>query len=155
MNLRWLWFDYVDPQLNLTREQRREVRGMALNIMHGAPSAAAEVRRLRKQHRGIWAALLMPLVPAAVMGLVMVLRDLIPTNLGNVGLAAGLLVQLAISYLVIAALGRIAWKPAVTIALRRLGYDVCINCGYLLRGLPATVTHCPECGTRRDSPLIE
>lgn len=35
--------------------------------------------------------------------------------------------------------------------LRARGYDICIQCGYWLRGLGDDVTNCPECGTARES----
>jgi hypothetical protein len=40
-------------------------------------------------------------------------------------------------------------------ALNRRGYRFCIDCGYSLRGLTDDVTHCPECGAKRDSPAVE
>jgi hypothetical protein len=36
--------------------------------------------------------------------------------------------------------------------LRARGYDICIQCGYWLRGLGDEVKNCPECGAERDSP---
>jgi len=35
-------------------------------------------------------------------------------------------------------------------ALREAGYDVCLRCGYWLRGLPDDIKRCPECGTARE-----
>lgn len=32
------------------------------------------------------------------------------------------------------------------LAVRELGYDVCVGCGYWLRGLDKSVQTCPECG---------
>ena len=35
-------------------------------------------------------------------------------------------------------------------AMRQIGRDVCVECGYWLRGLDEEVTRCPECGRARD-----
>jgi hypothetical protein len=40
-------------------------------------------------------------------------------------------------------------------ALSEMGYEVCVRCGYWLRGLPANVSNCPECGTERAAPNPE
>ena len=34
--------------------------------------------------------------------------------------------------------------------VRRYGWEVCVKCGYWLRGLPADEPHCPECGSPRE-----
>ena len=31
------------------------------------------------------------------------------------------------------------------------GFDVCLSCGYWLRGLGEDVKHCPECGAAREA----
>lgn len=51
----------------------------------------------------------------------------------------------------------IAWRflqhyrfaPHYRSAVRDLGYDVCVGCGYWLRGLDKTIKACPECGFAR------
>jgi len=47
-------------------------------------------------------------------------------------------------------LGRRLYAPHVWRVLRRKGYDVCVNCGYWLRGLGEDVKQCPECGAKRE-----
>ena len=44
--------------------------------------------------------------------------------------------------------GVIYVKP-VRKAMRERGYDLSINCEYLLNELPAEIERCPECGQRR------
>jgi predicted RNA-binding Zn-ribbon protein involved in translation (DUF1610 family) len=39
--------------------------------------------------------------------------------------------------------------PYIRRALCEEGYEVCIDCGYLLRGLQYETAKCPECGTAR------
>ena len=41
--------------------------------------------------------------------------------------------------------------PYVCRALREFGYDVCPDCGYLLRGLSDDINRCPECGWTREN----
>jgi len=43
------------------------------------------------------------------------------------------------------------YRPHVLAALREMGYEVCGNCGYLLRGLGEDVQNCPECGEPREA----
>ncbi|MDY7110095.1 MAG: hypothetical protein SYC29_15800 [Planctomycetota bacterium] len=45
-------------------------------------------------------------------------------------------------------MGRFA-APACWRALRERGFEVCLNCGYWLRGLPEDEDRCPECGAKR------
>lgn len=60
--------------------------------------------------------------------------------------------QLALSWILTAFVGQVSWRPRINRALRDLGYDVCVKCGYWLRGLHDDTEHCPECGTRREIP---
>ena len=48
-----------------------------------------------------------------------------------------------------AILQRCRFAPCVYRALRRQGHDVCLECGYWLRGLDDKTARCPECGTQR------
>jgi hypothetical protein len=45
---------------------------------------------------------------------------------------------------------RLRATPFIYRALREAGYDVCLRCGYWLRGLGDDVTVCPECGAQRE-----
>ena len=36
-------------------------------------------------------------------------------------------------------------------AMRDAGYDLCIHCGYELRGLDTSIGRCPECGAEREA----
>jgi hypothetical protein len=40
--------------------------------------------------------------------------------------------------------------PYVRRALCEAGHEVCMDCGYLLLGLPEETEHCPECGAKRE-----
>ena len=138
MKWRWLFLDYVDPQLSLSREARREVRRRA--------------RAVRRSLRPI--DVLGALIPGLVMGVVLVPWFIfLPRSPWFVLLLA--FVQLTVSWVLVTLVGRIAWKPRVNAALRELGYDVCSRCGYWLRGLNDDVGHCPECGSERDLMNVE
>jgi DNA-directed RNA polymerase subunit RPC12/RpoP len=50
-----------------------------------------------------------------------------------------------------AVLQRYRFAPCVYRATRKHGYDVCVKCGYWLRGLGDDIERCPECGTRRET----
>ena len=41
------------------------------------------------------------------------------------------------------------FAPHYRLAVRQLGYDVCVRCGYWLRGLDKSIKECPECGFER------
>lgn len=41
------------------------------------------------------------------------------------------------------------FAPHYRLAVRELGYDVCVGCGYWMRGLDRSVKTCPECGYAR------
>jgi hypothetical protein len=48
---------------------------------------------------------------------------------------------------------RAVFPPFVRRAARQQGYDVCVRCGYWLRGLGNEVRQCPECGAKREPML--
>lgn len=54
-------------------------------------------------------------------------------------------------YLVALVLGRRAWIVEARRAVRDTGREVCVRCGYWLRGLGDEVRVCPECGTEREA----
>jgi len=57
-------------------------------------------------------------------------------------------------YLLALVLGRNTWVVEARQAMREIGREVCVRCGYWLRGLKDEVTACPECGTERE-PMPE
>ena len=154
MKWRWLFFDYVDRELNLSREERRRVRRLAWKARDlrelQAPrlGRSSVLMRLTGGRPFRWVDLMIALVPPTAMLLVLLpvffsmhftVWSLIPT----------LVVQMTVTWILIALLGRISWKPRVNSALRQLGYDVCRRCGYWLRGLSDAEDCCPECGHAR------
>lgn len=152
---RWLLFDYVDPQLSLTREERRRVRRRAWKAQRrvvppAIPGRSSLLTRLAGGRAVGWVDLVSALIPAAVMLLVL-LPTFLAARLPPWSIFPTLFVQVTVSWILMALLGRLSWKPRVNAALRELGYDVCRRCGYWLRGLSETVERCPECGHERRS----
>jgi hypothetical protein len=131
---RWLMLDYVDPDITLTRTERRQLHR----------SSHRHLGRIRVPLKFILAFLLIVIVPSVALFMV-VNRDLIA--LAPAWLIIG-------GYVVVAHGMRALAGPAVWCALRERGYDVCLNCGYWLRGLPEDEDRCPECGAKRQ-PMPE
>jgi hypothetical protein len=136
VNWRWLWFDYVDPDLPLTAEQRRTIR-----------------RRVRAMRRGFragfnrWDAAETLLIAAGVVVFLMCWYLLFGIR-GS--LLRFLLVYIPVIWVWQALVMRYTRRPWSLRAVREAGYDVCLQCGYWLRGLGDDVRVCPECGAQRE-----
>ncbi len=133
MNLRWLILDYVPPDIKLTPRQRRDLR-------RKASDGDVYISWIDKFYGflGITCSFLIVLA--------------IPLNI-----ALGIPLKVAVFPLVFAGiwviLTGLRWmsaRRATFEALREMGYDVCLKCGYWLRGLGDEVKRCPECGWRRE-----
>ena len=47
---------------------------------------------------------------------------------------------------------RLLWwvyRKEIRLAMQRLGYELCVECGYWLKGIPDGQPRCPECGAQR------
>ena len=42
-------------------------------------------------------------------------------------------------------------RREIRLAMQTLGFELCTQCGYWLKGLGEEVSKCPECGTRREA----
>ena len=136
LNLRWLIFDYVPPGIKLTPQQRRDFRRKAKDEY--LPTT------WKTELLGFLVSL--PLI----FGWITVLFFIgfaIPLN--------GALFPLAVAgiWVILTVLRWRFARRATFAALREIGYDVCLNCGYWLRGLGDEVERCPECGWRRESEV--
>jgi hypothetical protein len=56
---------------------------------------------------------------------------------------------LCLTILIMMLAARSALKPLFLRSVRRCGHDICISCGYWLRGLENDAERCPECGDPR------
>jgi hypothetical protein len=140
MNLRWLWFDQIPPELALTREQKQSARKRA--SLH---------RKREPNYRGSQRRYTLIFLPIFVVGFVaywMWLDHQIQTRRLN-PITSGVLLML-LTYGAIAFSMHRTRTPFIRRALRDMGYDICEGCGYWLRGLGDDVQHCPECGAARE-----
>jgi len=55
-------------------------------------------------------------------------------------------VQIVLSWLLLAFIGRWTWRPRVLWTLSTMGHEVCVFCGYPLHGRRDGSGPCPECG---------
>lgn len=138
MNLRWLWLDHFPPGLSLTREERAIVR-----------RRANEIRINNPELKGAHTAFERWFLPIALMGMFSGMYLFGGADGGHwialLIVAAGLVIGLHGYYR--------AYVSFVRRALPHIGHEVCLECGYLLRGLGDEITKCPECGAERDGEL--
>jgi hypothetical protein len=132
MNLRWLSFDYIDPELELTNAQRREVTRLAIERYHAASPTKAFMPLTMVAAAAFFALNLFGASDAVIVG---VLCGAV--FLGFVGTMV---------------FWRRVYAPATWASLRDIDFDVCPHCGYWLRGLSLEMGQCPECGAAR-TPL--
>ena len=137
MKWRWLIYDYIPPELNVSRSRRREIRD-----------------QFRKQAAGIWKrgwkTLLLGYILAIVgMSAYFFILNYLWTLVQwpyalNVILFAVVPVGL---YLLGVAIWRARYEKITFDVLRQFGYRVCLNCGYRLDYARDDLGRCPECGT--------
>jgi hypothetical protein len=137
MNLRWLVGNYADPEFNLTRAQQHQVTWLA-----------------HKKHLSSWKLLAWTLAMTLAGWLFLgVTWDAIAAMLVRLRVPQPRFMSIAlicITVSIVAAwLYRYLYTRPVRLAMRDLGHDVCIGCGYRLQGLGADITRCPECGHAR------
>ena len=140
MNLRWLLGNFTDPQYKLSRRDQHRL------------SMAAHKKYL--SWRRFWGYSVV--VIAVPFGLAFVYG--IPAVLDWLGLSGRRSAQSwAFAILSFLSWPYSAWvyrtlyvKP-VRRVMRDHGYDLCIACGYDLRGLGDKVERCPECGSWREA----
>ena len=131
MKFRRRHFDSLDPEWELTREQRRQVNRKAIERFNAQPAVkmflgAAVLVAIGFGLYGVRAlGASVTAIAAIVMG-------------GCLGLGFGFL-------------WRRYYPHATRTALRDSGVDVCTHCGQWLRGLGSEIQKCPECGTMRQA----
>jgi len=141
----WIWPEYVNRELPLTKQERKAVLRDAWRLWFANK----------------WNILLYLTLPAVYLLTVFFASDVggrLATLVGAGGLinklfrAAAPVVLFVICFVVGGAvLQRYRFAPCVYRATRRHGYDVCLECGYWLRGLIDDVKRCPECGTPQEA----
>ncbi len=138
MNLRWLLGNFTDPQYNIPRREQFRLS----NEAH---------KKFVSTSAFLWHTFLI-LLPFLVL-----LKFLNPlmTWLGFTSQAGPYLIAYAILVILFwiwsAWMYRSLYVRPIRRAMRATGYDLCINCGYELRGLDASIAQCPECGQDRET----
>lgn len=138
MNLRWLWMDHVPPGLDLTYEQRSQVRKLAYRHRYARGKLQETDMAFGKAMQpfvwmgiAVWAAsLLLPPVFSMFAIVVMVIS----------------MAMLALYHY------HRTYRVHVYQALCDLGLEVCPRCGYALHACGADTAACPECGSARAIP---
>ena len=138
MNFRWLIGNFTDPQYELTRREQ-----MRLSI---------EAHKNHLSAVRFWSYSLITI--AIPVGLVY--KFAIPAILNWLGykthspahaLAFAIFSVLIWPYS--AWIYRNLYSKPIRLAMRSDGYEICINCGYELKGLGEDIDLCPECGVMR------
>ena len=142
MNLRWLFGNFTDPQYKLTRRDQFRL------------SSKAHESYLSTGKFLIWTSLVV--LPPLLVAIV-----LIKPFQNWLGYSGNSMVHIAIlSALILvfwpwsAWMYRYLYRKPIRKAMQEAGYELCIECGYHLKGLPPTIERCPECGTER-TPIPE
>ena len=139
----WIWPEYVNRELPLTKQERKAVLRDAWKLWFANK----------------WNIALYLTLPAFYLATVFGASDvggLVATFAGGGGLidkvfraAAPVVLFVMCFVLGGAVLQRYRFAPCVYRATRGHGYDVCAKCGYWLRGLGDDIKRCPECGCAR------
>ena len=143
MNLRWLIGNFADPQYSLPwREQMRL-------------SWIAHEKHLSFTRWVVWTLLLI------VAPFLLLMKYIYGPFMSMAGMGnrtpwywAGWLVMIVFVFWPWSALMyRALYIRPMRRAMREAGWDLCVNCGYELKGLNESISKCPECGAKREQPL--
>jgi hypothetical protein len=141
----WIWPEYVDRELPLTRQERRAIHSDAWRLWWA-------------DKRNIALYLTLPALYLLTVPFASDVGGGVAKLVGAGGLIHKLLraaspVVLFVVCFVLggAVLQRLRFAPCVYQAIRQHGCDVCGKCGYWLKGLGEDVTRCPECGAPREA----
>lgn len=141
MNWRWLIYDHIPPELKVPKAHRREIRKEvqnSLNIFSSTPRA------------------LMGLCIGIAVFLFLLFGFLIAIDYIDSHYPSfyhpylNIALLMIIGNCVFAGLFRSLYQKKTYQLLRQSGYDICLQCGYWLKGLNEATTSCPECGTTRE-----
>ena len=131
MKWRWLFFDFIPPDVTVDPRLRREIR---LAVKRHTASSWDKQAIIRS---------------AVALPFLIAIFAITYWLLWNTFSA----LPLALSYLALHLAAVVVYAPSrarsTYLALHLHGIDVCVKCGYSLRELPSSVLHCPECGMNR------
>ncbi len=142
MNWRWLIYDHIPADLNVPKVQRRAIRKeVASNLgIYFEPHA----------------------LKALSVGIVSILLSFYVFTKASIYLQPrypnyGFLIMVLLvihCHCLFAVVFRSLYQKKTYQLLRQSGYDICLECGYWLKGLDDSNYRCPECGKiiRKDNP---
>lgn len=145
MNLRWLLFDYADPALPISFWKRQKIVWRPIPIW--------KMPKKLRQGRILCSILIVtPFLPAPYF------FDVFGQLLSNFSLWNEILIVSFLFIIVSWVWGCVIYgltsRPEHYYRIRLEGFDVCLSCGYWLRGLDETIKSCPECGAKREAMPI-
>jgi hypothetical protein len=141
MNLRWLWFDYCDPELPLSLGKRLRIAFRPFPIW-SMPTRIWIGR--------VWFFLgLLPVMLLQPIGFWIVGKQASPKMILSLGLV--FLAGWPVFWVWSCAVYALTCRREHRHRIRLEGFDICIECGYWLRGLGDDVKECPECGAKREA----
>ena len=142
MNWRWLMFDYADPDLPLTLWERIKVAWRPIPIWK-LPHSARRGRLLSVRA-------IMPVCFVTILSMTLLISWIGPNLYGLRLLLLFLLLAIPGSWIGCCLVFGVVGRSEYIHRLRLEGFDVCLKCGYWLKGLSEDVKQCPECGWRRE-----
>lgn len=145
MNLRWLWFDHIPHGVDLTPQERAELKRTSRHLQSAHPSTSHKHGSLITAVIG-WSILESLVLLVAIFYFMPMMRSGTMQAVGIVGL---LLVICVPFWIMIALAFNRSHATFVRQALNDMGHPVCMKCGYVLKGLGDLVHRCPECGEQR------
>ena len=149
MNFRWLLFDYADPELKLSFRQRMKIQ------FRRVPFRELPRSIIRRRFKGgLIIALPLMAMPLLVMylGFQITIKQVAMNQ--EVGLwlfPAMMALLIPANWIWISLVGGLIFRREYYYRMRLEGFDVCLSCGYWLRGLDESIKVCPECGAMRNT----
>ena len=143
MNLRWLLFDYADPALQLSFRKRMKIQWRRVPFK--------EMPRSMVRKRLLCAAVAaLPMIAALILKQYLIIQLIVNNQMSMwlfSAMSAGFILM---SWIWISIVSGLFLRPECYYRMRLEGYDVCLGCGYWLRGLDESIKKCPECGSQRE-----
>lgn len=143
MNLRWLLFDYADPALPLSFRQR-------MNILWGRVPLKELPQPIRRRRIVGTVIAILPMLAVIITMpyFALLILQANPIRFWLFLCIPALLLPLSWIWMSIAY--GIFLRSEHYHRIRLQGFDICIKCGYWLRGLDESTKKCPECGSQRE-----
>jgi len=141
-NWRWFIFDYADPTLPLSLYRRLRIAFQNVPIW--------QLPRHMRQRRWLFALGIMLLILPVHLTWRLLFAAGAGTSLSLLLFFTVLAGQICIWWVAGCLLYGILCRREHCYRLRLEGFEVCLHCGYWLRGLGDDVQRCPECGAARE-----